>query len=604
MTSNQIANRQQQEQVRTNQANEGIKRDTLKETRRHNRHMEATAYLNAGASAAKAITPVINDPSWYNIDKQMVKDAANLSFNAAIGSFFPVENFKKKEGPTITTTKMKRLPGVMAIHFTPTLGSAIDGTSAAVNLAAKNIYAWVRHANSGSRNYEAPDLMLYLLAMDSAYMWLAHLTRAYGIARRFDGKNRYLPEALLSQMGFAPSSTPGSILNNLSQFRAHINLLASRLSAFYVPKVMSLFERHSWLCSHVFKDASIAKSQFYVFTPTLVWMYDESSIGKLVPSFVGNGATNEKYNTYIAGEQAPRNLTLDGIIAISNSLIDKLINSEDIGIMSGDILKAYGESGLWKVGPVAEDYIVDASYSPEVLEQIHNATVWNEMYIPTLSITQNEITGDIQYGGLNGIKVIYDLSDSILSDENPQQTATASITPFDMNRYLLNLISEEPTPDNVMVSTRLMSYTSAGAFKLFSDTDRTPVYECIISEMGTEVVNGVSVSNCSDDSIIKYSGTSTLGGDFRGTRATALYYSSYPGQYYYSSYDWAPQMKLWYLSITTKTGNNGMDYEAKAIIDFTDYMNTTYVDVATLRNLHLVAVNSEFGIPLIGTKAK
>lgn len=76
----------------------------------------------------------------------------------------------------------------MKIGFVPSIGRT-SGESSPANVASKNIYSFVRFANSGRTNYEATDLMMFLLAMDNAYMYAGYLIRIYGIIMKNDPSN-------------------------------------------------------------------------------------------------------------------------------------------------------------------------------------------------------------------------------------------------------------------------------------------------------------------------------------------------------------------------------------------------------------------------------
>lgn len=112
-----------------------------------------------------------NDPSWYYNSEQILRDVASFSFMKPLG--YPLR-YQNQVGPTAgSNTVMMNgfsgfVPGVLSVQVGLTPGISTDSQSP-LNLAATNIYSFVRHKNSGSRNYDSPDLMLYLLAMDSLF---------------------------------------------------------------------------------------------------------------------------------------------------------------------------------------------------------------------------------------------------------------------------------------------------------------------------------------------------------------------------------------------------------------------------------------------------
>lgn len=124
---------------------------------------------------------------------------------------------------------------------TPTVEASVDGSLAAT--AAKALYAYVRHANSGSANYDAPDLFQYVLSIDSLLMCHALLTRLYSIAKDAKAHDRYFPKGFVQSLGF-DNSFLDSLLGDLAGFRAFINVLATKINAFYYPSQLTYFTRH------------------------------------------------------------------------------------------------------------------------------------------------------------------------------------------------------------------------------------------------------------------------------------------------------------------------------------------------------------------------
>lgn len=328
-----------------------------------------------------------NDPKWYVVNDQMLSDVATLSFNNATG----VKTYRKayqkagSEFPTVAESDFV-IPGIMNIYSAPCPGISKDASSA-INVASWNLYTNLRARNSGGKNYDHPDLMMYLLAMDSAYAFYAWMTRLYGFAMVYTTQNRYLGQALLAACGVQPSS----VIQNLANFRSYINNYALKLSAFCIPNTVSFFERHSWMYSTSFRDEDDVKAQIYMYQPAYLYMYDElSGPGKLVP-FELTCAFNSNQGFLPRGG----NMGVAAIEQKGNQIIDSLIASEDLNIMSGDILKAYGDSGLWKTGLVPDNYAVISDFNVEVLDQIHNTTFIGGFPIDPSNTTTWEATKDV-----------------------------------------------------------------------------------------------------------------------------------------------------------------------------------------------------------------
>lgn len=397
-----------------------------------------------------------NDPSWYVKEGQLAKDVASLSFNNALGGKFRIEQ-ELDYGTGTGTPYVGTVPGIATINVAPAIGYSGDGSSP-INIAAKNIYSYVRHMNSGHANYDAPDLMMYLAAMDSVYAFIATMMRMYGTARTFSQVNRYVGDALLTAQGVSPLA----VRSNMADFRAYINMFITKASAFCTPNIMTLYRRHFWMFSGVYKDEDILKSQMYMYKPVSLWKYEElDGAGKLTAiPFLATFSENAGIAASI--------WNLSDIYTYGNNMLSALTNSEDINIMSGDILKAYGQGNLWQLGLINEDYAVLPVYSEEVLDQIHNTTFVGNR--PTTGV--NQTTTADPTATMSGLDVTQNV--------DPNQDGRIVFVPEFIGvshpawSRLIDLHYDEPTPEEVLVATRntvmgaVMSQTSTYTLEVLS----------------------------------------------------------------------------------------------------------------------------------------
>nr|AVD54024.1 capsid [Macaque picobirnavirus 1] len=376
-----------------------------------------------------------NDPNWYNNNDQLLKDAASFSYFYPAGSKIDLQR---------TTTELTNIlagindMGVMACATLDAPGCATDQYSP-VNVAARQIYTWVRHANSGHTNYDAPDLMLYILSMDSAYAMYAYMVRAYGCLQLFSQVNRYYPKGIME----AFSLDYDDFIANLADFRYFINSYAYKLASLAVPASIPFFTRHVWMYSNTWLDDISAKAQLYVYTPYGFHVFDEFNA-------TGGKLTFRKWHNSIdtsTGKLALHKFA--DLKAMANSILDAVLASEDMNIMSGDILKAFGTDGVLKVAPVSEDYVVFPQYSAEVISQIKNATfVGSDFVDGSLDITQN--------AGIGNGAILFQPKFTIEAEAVPIDTDKRVIQAQLLNtRRLISMWRDDITPDDTMVATRL-----------------------------------------------------------------------------------------------------------------------------------------------------
>lgn len=485
-----------------------------------------------------------NDISWYAKNESMLRDAASFSYNNPVGDTFDVLSLIVPTGSAvISDTAAQSLPGVMNLNFIPTIGLSTSSTSPA-NLAAQNIYSYVRYMNSGAKNYDQADLMLYLLSMDSIYMMWNWAKRMYGYARTYSQKNRYYPR------GFARGdnlSTAGFIdlINNLADFRFGLNQLAAQISSFCVPAVMPLFIRHSWMASNIYKDSDVSKAQMYMFHPHGYYTYNE---------------TASEYGGKLVFTVTPQITSYKQVINIIQSMLDAVAYSEDIGVMSGDILKAYGQGQLFKMTPIDPDYQVEPVYNEEVLNQIHNSTcVALESASGNMDITQNPDTGFLLW--------------------NP--TFNPSTQTFAWSKALINMPWEDVTPANTMQGTRLVTLMNTD---FMSST--TNIYCC-----GTEIIHHRDIITFKSD------GTFQVNTDRDGfidvTTSTSGYQTGLVTAALMAEFDWHPLMPMF-----IRTSDSGV-WSYVGI--FGDVSNYTRIDNWSMEQLHKTAILSEFNVPQMGS---
>lgn len=317
-----------------------------------------------------------NDPAWYAQTPELLRDAASIPFSNVSG--LPTKVLA--EGTYVPVPGYQVSPGLITYSIVPVPLSR--GHNSALNVAAKSLYSFVRHANSGSANYDAPDLMMYCLGVGQVYSYLNFLQRVYGCANMYSHANRYFPKALVRAQGVDFDS----VINNLANFRLGINQMIYQISSFAVPADITYFNRLSFLFSGYYAEGDAIKSQMHMMVPDGFLFFEEMK----APA----GAL-----TYQALSPDGTALTVKQLLEYGRRLINPLMESESIGIMSGDILKAYGLDHVVKLVTVPEMYVIAPTVDLNVLEQLQNSMSiagLSGTSAPSVSVnpTDNTITGD------------------------------------------------------------------------------------------------------------------------------------------------------------------------------------------------------------------
>lgn len=394
-------------------------------------------YEESSKDELKGKTSARNDSGWYQADSVLMKDAANLPFPNALGMPLSISDGMTGVVPAVNSKVI--IPGIMRINVITTPGTM--GTwNDPVNVATRDIYSFVRHMNSGSKNYDAADLGVYFYAYDSCATYYAYLVRIYGTVRSLLLRNRYTPEDLITAMGVDYRDVSA----NLAQLRSYINTFAARMRALRVPSSLHFVERHMWLFSHIFADSQTDKCQLYVVNPGAFWEYR-----------VGTTPADTKF---IMSEKVPLKgaaYTLERLTTFGNALLNSVLNSEDFNVMSGDINKAYGDK-TFTLNMVAEEYTVPIVYEPEFLLQLHNASVFrldnntNDSQAQYLRWTiQQDYSETPNVGALTGnFDILLDGTEHKNYADDPHSLTMGLQQPLDVP-------VEDPSSELVAIATRM-----------------------------------------------------------------------------------------------------------------------------------------------------
>lgn len=361
-----------------------------------------------------------NDVAWYATTPALLRDAASVPFSHAAGTKFNRDvNFEGK----VTQSTLEVVPGIMTLRLIP-IPPTPNGVAAPLNIAASSVYSWVRHANSGSRNYDSPDLMMYLLAMGQCYSYVNYLQRVYGSIWLTIHANRYVPQALVEAQGVDFLDVQA----NMADFRYGINSLIARVANFAVPADMTYFRRLAFLFSGIYAEGESIKDQLYMFCPEGFLIFNEMNETA--------GLQLQYKQLAFTGSGKNSLLTAQDLLDYGQAMIQPLLASEDIGIMNGDVIKAYGDNIL-KVQTLPEVYQVVPMTDLTVLEQFQNADFLGS--VPsTILVAEDPDQGIITSTVQNAI------------------TDTGAFVASTKNTHVLTTILTQPEAGDVMERTRLM----------------------------------------------------------------------------------------------------------------------------------------------------
>lgn len=532
-----------------------LNKEKFKGKRKHiNKVDEQCTSALGGRSLARSSAE--NDPSWYASDPQLLVDAFSISTAEKLGLpiYDDVPIISAQSSPFIEPVNNYSLPGIYSINMVPVPGISSNASSA-LNVAAARLYTQVRKGNSGATNYEAPDLMLYLLAMDNAFILWSWLVRLYGILSVYSSRNAYIPQGLLKSMCVSTD-----IIKDACQLRTLINQMRSKLLTLSVPAGLSYFTRHAWLFQNIWLDANDQKAQIYVYNPECVFKWvEQTSLG--TPAYLEPVSMRPHADPF----------TLSSISTLIDTILNPLFYSQDFAVMSGDIRKAFGEENCLDVPSIQEDYVIVPVYNSEVLTQIENSN-WTASAIPFQTPSEMEswrITQQITGSG--------DLQVVSLKFQPETLTNKSNFT----TGRLYNFHTDVVDPAMMAVASRLnlvmdpATYSSVGQG---SSSGRSKILSC-----GSEIVTTNEI----------YVWMAHLN-SYQYVDIEPCYYTNSNNAFSVADiqrislstqFDWAPMIKL-----VKKSDNSLVGYTV-------DFDNFTRINNSTLISMNDVALLSMFGIP-------
>lgn len=368
-----------------------------------------------------------NDISFWNGAGQLYVDATTLSSYSALGAKHVSPYYNK---PYYSPT------GIARFDYVPFFGD-IQSSVHPINTTAKIIYNAINSKNSRMPSYDPSDLMIYIVAVASAWSVHAWVRRLCGMFNTFSVLNRYWWEPICRSMGVAPISTDNDIVTwrNLAN---HMALLLDRLP---VPDGISYFKRTSWMNMNIYMDSPVGKSTYYYFNPaaTFKYDYDSDKVGMLKLVETPWHARTSGSSTELVTPKVVETFFFD--------LVSNIFNDSDIPVIGSDIMKAF-EGKIYSVGQIDSSFVLGPVYSPEVNLELHNArmnyggsTLWG---IRPYNLKQNMNTNTIE-----STRIIWDMP-------NVVSTAFIATDLLGSRAIALDFPIDNPSNDDWMIATRLL----------------------------------------------------------------------------------------------------------------------------------------------------
>lgn len=364
------------------------------------------------------------------------------------------------------------IPGVMAIDWGPTIGYSKTNMDAAP-ITGQEIYSKVRAAYSGGLDADAPDFIIYLLALDSVFSYIAALKRIYRILTAWSPENYATPDVLLSAMGFSQGAIEILRSQRMQLWQA-INELILQSRKFRCPKEFDIMERHYWMNDNVYTDAASVKSQFYVFNMASIYAF------KLLPTLddatIKAGGLTVIKTPWMEFNQA---CTVDTLYNFGNQLIQNLVSWDDAFTISGYLTRAFEGVPTFIVEELSQGEILTPLYNEEVLTQIENAHAVPDGSGWISGASTITLNMDVQQN----------VSENLVATKNGLSNTVSPGQDVAL-QAVLNSRSDAPSVADVVVMSRLHCMS-----EVTSTTPGTTITSNVTFYTGTEVVWSIRIIN-------------------------------------------------------------------------------------------------------------
>lgn len=542
----------------SNRARRRSARDSKGSSRR--RDMRDEAFRNSDRNGNFGATSGLNDFSWYSRYPVLTQTAASFPYPYRPGMDLNFGTFKGNFNTTTVSTYDNtsfHIPGVLQIGWIPSVGQSTLPTDPA-SIVGKEAYAAVRKVFSGSLDADAPDFVMYLLALDSIYAYIGACKRVYRALVAWSPNNFQVPDVLLEALGVSDTSA-----KSLRVARANllyvINELIYQSRKFRCPAIMDLFNRHYWLNDNVYTDANTINSQLYVFKQNAYFKLNPNAAIPGESSLTAAGLTLES-TPFSLGNGA---ITPTVLYDFGISLIQALDQWDDGYTISGYLMKAFDGTPSFDVAELSDSEILTPLYVEEVLSQIENArTAFGQIDYKDCQVYQDPSTNAV-------------ISQPICT--------VSSGAAYNVDRSLppiLSIRSDSPTVEENVIASRLQTITSTTAITpIISGTNSSgyPMFS------GTEIVENFSLYGSTDVANSSVSIRSVFG--VSSSYMNQTFTQNLPKFLAITQFDWHPILWMMYMSSASSA----------RWIPIGDVHNATVIERAQMQQLNRVCLFSEFG---------
>jgi hypothetical protein len=417
--------------------------------------------------SAEELSKAANEPEFYFRYPELMKHVTNIPFNVIANLPAPLSNEGTFNYPNVVILEIQPL--------SPCAPTASAQRNTNMNQFMQDFYAAVRRENSGARNYDPADLTRFIFAMAEVFKRINFLQRFYYMMNYYSPINRAFPIMLFDMMNIDYKS----FRDNQAEFAARLDTLITRAATMFVPSDVMYLKRMAMIYSKYYIDTEDQRDTIYVPMPA----YEKS--------FLTLDATeNLIWDNGGMQNPATRATTMDDLMTSAEQFVDKVLSSQDFGIMQGDILHAFPNANYTKLQALDPKVSMPPVYDKAMLMQFHNADIlywsnYNQAGKPWLGFDTNGLPiGSYQFNPATAYATRACYEERAASEVGVHPSSGA-----DRKEAFLCLDSETTSPEWIVECTRMKAECGIdciASLRVYMALDSDVVDE-IASKWGTTV---------------------------------------------------------------------------------------------------------------------
>lgn len=325
-----------------------------------------------------------NDPNWYFTDAALADQVSQLSFQQLAG--LPI-HFAGTDltVPNIVKIWLNPSPGVIN---SADYGSNVLNKTSGINLAGFRIFSKLSAYTGRIASYGPQDISIMILGMGEIISTMEWCRRAFGVANAMSMRNRSYPREILN---WGMLIDEDDFFKNFAVYRTRFNGLVTMVNQLPIPKGIKYFDKCAAIYEKLYFDDDSSMAQSLITNPYTTWILDEvsDSRGSIMKTVPWHADPTSNYTNGVV--YVPK--TMGDYLDICDTLIGAMLNSSTLQTVYTDLLNLALKVGqeFWKLDYLNDGYTVIPEYNPNLLLQIHNATLTGQPLEPT-ELTSPHVT--------------------------------------------------------------------------------------------------------------------------------------------------------------------------------------------------------------------